>query len=105
MSRMKSITPQRAAELVKDGAILIDIRESHEHAREHVPGARHHALSRVDAEHPVRPGDKVVIFHCLSGARTSANAHRLAPKTPDCEAYLLEGGIAAWKRAGLPTAS
>jgi hypothetical protein len=44
-----------------------------------------------------------VIFHCRSGARTAANAQRLAAAT-DCQAYLLEGGIDAWKKAGLPVA-
>jgi hypothetical protein len=46
-------------------------------------------------------GNEPVIFHCRSGNRTAANAERLAN---DCEgqAYLLEGGIEAWKAAGLP---
>jgi rhodanese-related sulfurtransferase len=104
MSSLKSISPQQAAELVRQGAVLIDIREANEHARERIPGARHHALSLINAGNPVRPGDEVIIFHCLSGARTQANAGRLKP-APDCEAYLLEGGLHAWKRAGLPVAS
>ena len=36
-----------------------------------------------------------------SGARTSANAGHLADAAK-CEAYILDGGIEAWKRAGLP---
>jgi hypothetical protein len=46
------------------------------------------------------------VFHCRSGARTSANAGSLgeAARTAGCEAYLLEGGLEAWKAAGLPTA-
>ncbi|MBI1205188.1 MAG: hypothetical protein GC182_22005 [Rhodopseudomonas sp.] len=100
---MKTITPDRAAELVKSGAVLIDIRESHEHAHENIPGARHHALSQIDAQHPVRAGDTVLIYHCKSGARTNMNAKRLANAAGQCEVYLLGGGIEAWKRAGLPT--
>jgi rhodanese-related sulfurtransferase len=103
MSSLKSIAPARAAELMRDGAILVDVREVDEHARERIPGARHHALSRVDAETPARPGDDVLIFHCRSGARTLANAGRLASAAA-CEAYVLEGGIEAWKKAGLPVA-
>ena len=41
------------------------------------------------------------MFHCRSGMRTSANAAKLA-ESVDCEAYLLDGGIDAWRRAGLP---
>jgi hypothetical protein len=44
-----------------------------------------------------------VIFHCRSGARTQGNAARLAAKASDAsEAFILEGGIDAWKKAGLP---
>jgi hypothetical protein len=32
------------------------------------------------------------------------NAGRLAAASGQCEIYLLEGGIEAWKRAGLPVA-
>ncbi len=102
MSALKAITPERAAELVRAGAALVDIREADEYARENIPGARHHALSRLDTERPVSPGDKLVIFHCRSGARTQANAQRLAAAAPGCEAYLIEGGLQAWKKAGLP---
>lgn len=104
MSDLKIISPARAAELLRQGAVLIDIREADEYARERIPGARHHALSRIDAETPVKPGDDVLVFHCRSGARTRGHAARLAAAACDCEAYILDGGIDAWKRAGLPVA-
>jgi rhodanese-related sulfurtransferase len=104
MSKLQTITPERAAALMRDGAVLVDIREADEHARERIPGARHHALSRIDTENPVRPGDDVLVFHCRSGARTRANAPRLLAAGAGCQTYLLEGGIEAWKQAGLPTA-
>jgi rhodanese-related sulfurtransferase len=104
MSAVQPISPERAAALIRDGAVLIDIRETDEHARERIPGARHHALSRIDAENPARPGDEVLVFHCRSGARTSANAPHLAAAAAGCKAYVLDGGLDAWKKAGLPTA-
>ena len=102
---MKTVSPERAVELVQSGAVLIDIREAAEHAGENIPGARHHALSQIDAQHPVRSGDTVLIFHCKSGARTNMNAQRLAASAGQCEVYILGGGIEAWKRAGLPTSA
>lgn len=102
MSELKTISPNRAAELVRKGAVLIDIREADEHARERIPGARHHALSRIDAETPARAGDEILVFHCRSGARTSGNAAKLAAASRNCETYILEGGLNAWKKAGLP---
>lgn len=98
---LQTITPARAKRLIDDGALLIDVREADEHARERVPGARNHPLSRLAA---VRAeGAQIVIFHCRSGARTAANAGRLAAAS-DCEAYVLEGGLDEWKKAGLPVA-
>ncbi len=90
-----------ARKLVDQGAVLVDIREADEHARERVPGARHNPLSRLAAVEA--PADKAVIFHCRSGARTEANAQRLAGAAA-CQAYILEGGLEAWKKAGLPVA-
>lgn len=102
MTDLKTIAPERATELMRQGAVLIDVREADEHAREHIPGARHHALTRLEEKTPVRPGDGVVVFHCRTGARTMGNAARLAAAAQSCEAYILEGGIDAWKKAGLP---
>jgi rhodanese-related sulfurtransferase len=102
MSNLQTISPARAAELVRQGAVLIDIREADEAARERIPGARHHALSRIDKDAPVREGDDVLVFHCRSGARTRGNAARLAAASGACETYILDGGLEAWKKAGLP---
>ena len=105
MSKVETIGPERAAELIEQGAVLIDIRERNEYAGESIPGARHHALSQIDAAHPARAGDTVLIYHCKSGARTRMNAGRLAGASGDGEVFLLGGGIEAWKRAGLPTSA
>ncbi|HEY6024574.1 MAG TPA: rhodanese family protein [Pseudolabrys sp.] len=102
MANLKTISPARAAELMREGAVLIDIREADEHARERIPGARHHALSRIDADNPAQAGDNVLVFHCRSGARTQGNAARLSAVSRGCETYILEGGLDAWKKAGLP---
>ena len=102
MVNLQTISPARAAQLVREGAVLIDIREADEHARERIPGARHHALSCIDADSPARVGDEVLVFHCRSGARTKGSAARLSAVAPKCETYVLEGGLDAWKKAGLP---
>ncbi len=98
---LPTIDAVRAKRLIDDGAVLVDVREADERVREHVPGTRHHALSRLSTIDTA--GAKVVIFHCRSGARTAANASRLAGAA-GCDAYVLEGGIDAWKKAGLPIA-
>jgi len=65
---LPTITPERAKRLIEDGAVLIDIREADERARERIPGAHHLALSRLDdADLAVHRG-KPVIFHCRTAA-------------------------------------
>lgn len=93
------IKPEAAKRLMAEGAVLIDVREDDEHARERIPGARHAAMSRFG---PIDSGDApAVIFHCRSGGRTTAASDRLAAAVK-VKAYVLDGGIDAWKRAGLP---
>ena len=87
--------------LDRGDAVLIDIREHDEHAREHILGARLAPLSAIDAHDFDRDHDKAAVFHCKSGMRTQANAARLLAHGFR-EAYFLDGGIEAWKAAGLP---
>jgi rhodanese-related sulfurtransferase len=97
---LKHIGAMEAKRLVDAGAILVDIRENPEYAAENIPGAENWPLSRLGLsrtanDHPV------IVFHCKSGARTRMNARALANCTV-AEAYILDGGIEAWKAAGLP---
>lgn len=100
MNPMPTISPARARDLIRDGAVLVDIRNAAEHAREHIPDAKLVPLAGINSA--ALPQDRVVIFHCRSGARTQANAPTLAQASGACEAFLLEGGLEAWKKAGLP---
>lgn len=94
---MKSVTPTEARRLIENGAKLVDIRDRDEHAREHIPGAVNVPLAEIDR---LQASDCPVVFHCRSGARTEANAARLGAAT-GAPCYLIEGGIEAWRRAGL----
>ena len=99
---LPNIGPTQAKRLIDEGAVLVDVREASEFARERVPGARNLPLSTLGRVQ--RAGANAVIFHCKSGMRTRTNAQRLA-EAADGKAYVLEGGIDAWKRAGLPVAT
>jgi rhodanese-related sulfurtransferase len=102
---LATLSPTEARRLLDQGALLVDIREADEHARENIPGARLAPLSRLDQTDLAIPEGQPVIFHCRSGARTQGNATRLAATAGSaCEAFILEGGLDAWKKAGLPVA-
>jgi rhodanese-related sulfurtransferase len=81
---------------------LIDIREADEYAREHIAGAISIPLSRIEAGNADAPRGEIV-FHCKSGMRTNKNCARLAAHVVG-PAFVLEGGLEAWKRAGLSLA-
>lgn len=98
---LPNITPNEAKRLIDHGAVLIDIRGAAEHAREFIPGSRNVPLGsgvKLDGKAPI-------VFHCRTGMRTSANAEALAAAAANCQAYILDGGLDAWRLAGLPVAT
>jgi rhodanese-related sulfurtransferase len=100
---LTKISPERAKSLIEQGAVLVDVRESEERAREHLPAARHLPLSKLNQTELSVEAGQPILFHCRSGARTSANAAQLSAKLGEgCEAYIVEGGLDALKRVGVP---
>ena len=95
---LRAVSPVQARRLGSGGAQPVDMRESDEHAREHIPGALNIPLSRLDE---LEPGP--VVFHCRSGMRTESHAAELAAAAKDQACHILTGGIDAWRAAGLPT--
>ncbi len=97
-----ALTPEAVEERVRQGhALLIDIRDDDEFARRHIPGALSCPLSRFEAAAPLEMAGADVVFTCKSGMRTAANADRLSARVGG-QAYVLDGGLDGWARAGLP---
>ena len=102
MTKLKSIEVRNAAKLLAaDEIVLIDIREPDEYAREHIDGAISLPLSQLEGARVELHPRQAAVFHCRSGSRTQSNCNKLS-SIIDGDAYLLEGGIEAWKKAGLP---
>lgn len=101
---MREVDPRTAQSWIISGnAIVYDVREPDEYAREHINGARLLPLSKFDpSKIVVTPGQRVIL-HCKSGRRSS-DAYRMALPaiTPVVELYNLTGGIEAWKKESLP---
>lgn len=84
-------------------AVLVDVREPDEHARERIDGTTLVPLSRFDAEQLGAETGRRLVLHCRSGMRSKDACRRaLASGALEAEIYNLAGGIEAWKRAGLP---
>jgi len=97
---LQTISPQDAAKMINQGAVLVDIREADEHRRAKIPGALSVPLSELDRTHLPKDA-QAIVFHCKSGMRTQTNAAKLKDKA-GCDAYVLEGGFDNWAKQGLP---
>ncbi|MBP7555645.1 MAG: rhodanese-like domain-containing protein [Chitinophagaceae bacterium] len=108
---IENLTPQQVQqELSSPNTVLIDIRESEELAAtgvitgsEHAPRGmlEFYADPSLPYHKPAFDSQKRIILHCASGGRSA-----LAVKTLQQMGYTnvahLDGGIKAWKEAGLP---
>lgn len=93
-----TVTVAQALDLVRDGATLLDVRESSEWNSGHAPGAVHVALGNIDqAPRRLHQGRPVVVI-CASGIRSRTAAKHLRGLGYD--AASLSGGMGAWQRAG-----
>lgn len=98
---IRTISPQQAQTLGNSEAVFIDIRAADEYARARIGNARHCPVERLAADDSALQGAKVIVYYCKSGNRTRLSAAQL--KVPEgTDAYILEGGLDAWSRAGLP---
>ena len=105
MTNLTPLKPADVAARLKSGqAVLIDIREPDEFAREHVVGAVHAPMSAFEAAPIETHHAREVIYTCRTGNRTGVNCVKLAARVPG-QAFVLEGGLDAWKAQGLPTRS
>ncbi len=98
---LKPLSPLGVREHLDQGALLVDIRSADEYAREHIAHARHIPMEQLADGSANLQNAKAVIFHCRSGNRTKMSAQMLSAYVTG-EAYVLEGGLDAWKKARLP---
>jgi rhodanese-related sulfurtransferase len=78
---------------------VVDVREAHEYASGHIPGAINHPLSQFD---PARiPRGKPVVLICQAGSRSTAAMHRaIAGGRRDVRHY--PGDMAGWRSCNGP---
>ena len=104
MTALTKLTPNAASDRLNSGkAVLVDIREPDEYAREHIPGSISLPVSALESADLTLEAGQNAIFHCKSGMRTDSNCAILAQHV-EGEAFMLEGGLDAWRAQGLPTA-
>ncbi|MEP7004099.1 MAG: rhodanese-like domain-containing protein [Chloroflexota bacterium] len=79
---------------------LLDVREPDEWQAGHIAGSQHIPLGQLRERLGEVPKDRTILAVCRSGSRSDSAARGL--RTLGYTALNLEGGVTAWKRAGLP---
>ncbi len=89
--------------MLREGALLVDVRERDEIAAAAFGVEEVLVLPLSEAEGHLEelPRDRPIIWACRSGRRSRQIGEALWPQGFD-RAVNLEGGIIAWARAGLP---
>jgi rhodanese-related sulfurtransferase len=99
----RDIEASELAAHLKDGkALLIDVREPNEYAKEHIEGAELFPLSSFNPEALPEPGGKDMVFYCAGGIRSAQAVEACRKAGLSFDAHL-KGGINAWRSRGLPT--
>lgn len=113
---VETISPEQAEANARSGAgLLLDVREPGELAKDGKLGPDHIHIPRglleakadpdsgvAEADLTAVQGKSPIMVVCASGARAAMAAARL--KEMGYDAQLVDGGLAGWKKAGLPTA-
>jgi len=100
----KNVSPQVAIALVdKEGGVLVDVREAHEVAIEHIQGSLFMPLKELPSQLAKleKYRKKPVVVVCAAGRR-SATGCQILSKAGFEDVSQIDGGIQAWEKAGLP---
>lgn len=98
---LESWTPQEVADAFgREEIVLIDVRTPQEFSFERIGGALLAPMQAFEPEHMPSQGEKRIVFHCGSGARSRKVAERYLQSMGGKVAHM-DGGFGAWKEAGL----
>lgn len=101
MIKLEDWSPETVKDALDAGEIvLIDVRTPQEYMMEHIDGALLMPMAFFDPRALPTQNGKRLVLHCGSGMRSGKVAQRALEA---CIAPLahMEGGLAAWKKAGL----
>ncbi len=101
---METISPEGAKKMIDQGVVdVIDVRSPDEFSDGHIKGATNIDIYDPSFESSVMKLDvnKQYVVNCQSGGRSSS-ACAFMSRNGFKKVMNLEGGIAAWKREGLP---
>lgn len=104
MSRVREVSVDETQMRMKNGAVLIDVREDNEFEAAHAAGARHmgRGIIERDIVQTVPEKDTELILYCGGGYRSALATDNLQ-KMGYSNVWSMAGGWHAWEDAGAPT--
>lgn len=96
--KYETVSPAKAKEAQDQGAMLIDVRESHEYRSGHAPGAKHISVQVIERRLGEVPKEREIIVVCQSGMRSQKAADILSRN--GYKVLNVSGGMIGWQRAG-----
>jgi molybdopterin/thiamine biosynthesis adenylyltransferase/rhodanese-related sulfurtransferase len=100
--QVEEVDPAEVSEHLGNGVTVVDVRESEEWDRGHIPGAKHvprgYLESRIEGAQPDR--DARIVLYCASGQRSALAAHTLKDLLGYTNVASMTGGITLWKDRG-----
>jgi molybdopterin/thiamine biosynthesis adenylyltransferase/rhodanese-related sulfurtransferase len=101
-SQVDEIDPGDVNRQLGNGAVVVDVRETHEFEAGHLPGAKHvprgYLESRIEGAVPDH--DAHVVLYCQTGQRSALAAHTLKDLLGYENVESMTGGITLWKDRG-----
>jgi hydroxyacylglutathione hydrolase len=97
----QQIAPRDVAPRMTDGMLVVDVRSTEEWRSGHIAGSQHIPLGRLVAQMADAAKTRPVLLVCESGSRSLIGASLLTA-AGFSDVTNLTGGIAAWRREGLP---
>ncbi len=94
------VSPRRAAEMQREGAQIVDVREPYEYEAGHIAGDRHIPMLELMDAAGTLDRDRPVVFVCRVGGRSAMAAQ--AFRGAGFDAWSLSGGLLEWRADGLP---
>ncbi len=100
--QVDEVDPAEVSEHLGNGIVLVDVRESEEWDRGHIPGAVHVPRGYLESriEGAVGDRDARVVLYCASGQRSALAAHTLQELLGYSNVASMTGGITLWKDRG-----
>ncbi len=101
-AQIKEVDPSEVVQLLGEGVVVVDIRETEELAAGILPGAVHipRGFLELRIEGVVPDRSQPVIVYCAGGVRSALGAHTLMSELGYEDASSMVGGFTLWKDRG-----